>query len=126
MKRRTFVQIVSAGAVGLSLPALPAPAADLSASALARPAFLTRLGGEALVHRLGTAYLEASPGERDPQRLAAAIAAGRHEELGDRAAPGIEDRIRRDFEASRTVCVDGWILARTEARQCALFTLLHS
>jgi len=32
--------------------------------------------------------------------------------------------VRRDFETGRTVLVNGWVLAATEARQCALFSLL--
>jgi predicted RNA-binding Zn-ribbon protein involved in translation (DUF1610 family) len=34
----------------------------------------------------------------------------------------IRRAIRRDFEADNCVCLDGWILSRTEARLCALAT----
>jgi hypothetical protein len=35
----------------------------------------------------------------------------------------IDDQIRDDFTAGRTVVVDGWVLSVTEARQAALFSL---
>jgi len=38
--------------------------------------------------------------------------------------PSIDDRIRDDFGAGRTVVVDGWLLSVTEARQCALYSTL--
>jgi hypothetical protein len=35
----------------------------------------------------------------------------------------LADRRRHDFAAGDTVIIGGWILARTEARLCALATL---
>ncbi len=35
----------------------------------------------------------------------------------------IDERIRRDFAESRVVTPAGWVLSRTEARQCALYSL---
>jgi hypothetical protein len=35
----------------------------------------------------------------------------------------IDDTVHEDFASGRTVVVDGWVLAVTEARQCALFSL---
>jgi hypothetical protein len=32
----------------------------------------------------------------------------------------VRELIRADYDASRTICVDGWILSRTEARLCVL------
>jgi hypothetical protein len=32
--------------------------------------------------------------------------------------------IQRDFAEGRTVLLDGWVLSVTEARQCALYSLL--
>jgi len=36
----------------------------------------------------------------------------------------MEERVRADFAAGRVVVVRGWILSVTEARECALFSLL--
>jgi hypothetical protein len=34
-----------------------------------------------------------------------------------------EDPVRADFAAGRVIAVRGWLLSRTEARRCALFSL---
>jgi hypothetical protein len=76
--------------------------------------------------RLGQRYLAQVPLEREPAVLARLIDAA----LKDRAAAGIANRarladaleaqIRAEFGAGQIVRVDGWVLARTEARLCAL------
>lgn len=40
-----------------------------------------------------------------------------------RVREGLRKRIRGDYQHSRCVCVDGWILSITEARLCALVAL---
>jgi hypothetical protein len=38
----------------------------------------------------------------------------------------IDRQVTDDFAAGRTAVVDGWVLSVTEARQCALFSLLST
>jgi hypothetical protein len=38
----------------------------------------------------------------------------------------VSDLVRDDFAGGRTIVIDGWVLSVTEARQCALFSLLPS
>jgi hypothetical protein len=77
---------------------------------------------------LGTRYLVQTPSEASPERLVAALAAGRrggvmaglgHRRLGALLAR----RIRSDFAAGRTVAVHGWIVSLTEARLAALVVI---
>ena len=37
----------------------------------------------------------------------------------------IERKIEKDFQNNNTLVVHGWVLAVSEARQCALFSLLQ-
>jgi hypothetical protein len=37
----------------------------------------------------------------------------------------LEKLSQADFAGSRMVSIDGWILAETEARQCALYFLIN-
>jgi hypothetical protein len=82
-------------------------------------------GGRPGVRALGHRYLALVPQERDTTLLARTLFGP------DYAVPGslAEARRRivasrdRDFAAGDTVVVDGWILARTEARLCALCVL---
>ena len=73
--------------------------------------------------RVGRAYLDSVPSERDLDRLLALLdppqAAGL-EALRAWAASSVS----RDFERGDAVDVGGWQLARTEARLCALCELV--
>jgi len=36
----------------------------------------------------------------------------------------VNEQVQLDFARGRTVMLNGWVLSVTEARQCALFSLL--
>jgi len=82
----------------------------------------------AAVH-LGRRYLEIAPAERSEERLGEML-------LGSSWGDGRTDireiatrvRARRDadFRAGDLVAIEGWFLARTEARLCALAALAAS
>lgn len=78
------------------------------------------------MHRLGRAYLTLS-GERTPEAIERAVHARLADTGHDGDASGLVRAIRRaiddDFARSRTVLVDGWLLAETECRLCALGAL---
>jgi len=69
---------------------------------------------------VGRHYLALHPEDADLQRLTEGLLTP--ESLQDKAA--FARRIGalrvRDFASDDTVCVDGWVLARVEARICAL------
>ena len=71
---------------------------------------------------IGAAYLRSRPANGlDAAALAAALPAGKTvAELRSAIAASVRD----DFAASRVVTVDGWMLAITEARLCALAYLV--
>lgn len=107
MGRRPFLMALAAS---LFLPA---------AAGIRRPDLARLLGWPADSARaVGRAYLATAPAE-------AALAA---EALGPLLAarplwPVLRRRIGEDFTSGDTVMVDGWVLARTEARLCALCAL---
>lgn len=131
-KRRFLQALVSLGAITLAQPVwalLPSPAR--------RPPdpLAVRLAGffihkESAV-RVGRAYLRSFPGEADAQRLVSRLCASdplKHRTLLDADSKRCFELLalthRQDFEKGRIVKVDGWILSETEARLCALATLL--
>jgi hypothetical protein len=82
------------------------------------------LGAER-VRELGMHYRAAVPKENTATALRAAIADGgpRGLRFPWTPRPSMEQQVRDDFAAGRTVLVEGWVLSVTEARQCALFSL---
>ena len=103
MNRRRFLRLSAlCAAAGVASPGSRAPA-------YSPPELLHLLGPDA-VRRLGRHYRETVP-DAD---LPAADPEHRHS-----GSP-----VRDDFAAGRTVVVLGWVLSVTEARQCALFSLL--
>jgi hypothetical protein len=123
MERRRFLGLIGGGAVA-ALSVACGAGADVAPGALARPDLLAALGAER-VRSLGARYREMTPAERDAAALEDAIR--RSLPFSARLSGGGESPLARlvhdDFEAGRTVVVDGWILSATEARQCALFSL---
>lgn len=80
---------------------------------------------------VGRAYLKSAPHEADAQTLTTLISV----ELGpdrqrlltldtNRLRSTLHNQVHEDFKNRRTVMVDGWILAQTEARLCALTAVL--
>jgi hypothetical protein len=89
----------------------------------------TFLDDEALGN-LGDTYRRDHPDESRPAVLAALIAGekGPPNELLDAAEQNLitQTNAHNDFVQARLVQLDGWLLSTTEARQCALFSILSN
>ncbi len=74
--------------------------------------------------RIGHVYLAAYPEDRSLNGLAVDfMGSNTHYDTG-RLRKKIADLRVRDFTIADTIIVEGWILARVEARICALLWLL--
>jgi hypothetical protein len=84
--------------------------------------------GPERVREIGKHYRAAVPSENSEAALRAAISDSQRQSrpLAWIWPAAIEQRVRDDFAAGRTVVVDGWVLAATEARQCALFSIISA
>jgi hypothetical protein len=125
MKRREFLIIAGVAALGAASPGC-APDGRYDADALAHPALLGAVGPD-VTRAIGARYLSMTSSPADPQSLRRAILASRP--WGARLTgrtPSVAELVSADFVNGNTVVVDGWILATTEARQCALFSLLNA
>ena len=136
MHRRLFLRIAALGTAALLTGIVgraavrdgagdgATDAADDDPHLLALPDLLDVLGAER-VRAIGRRYRELVPAERDAAALRAALRAGRPLLAGLRGMPRVApaELVRRDFAEGRTVEVGGWVLSRTEARQCALYSL---
>lgn len=123
MARRRFLAMAALGAVGATLGTAGDAAAAGSARTLAAPGLLTLLGSERTVQQIGESYRRLVPAEDDVTVLMHVLLRPSQRGLAPDLGAGLAEQIRDDFSHGRTVTVHGWILARTEARQCALFSL---
>jgi len=123
MNRREFLFVAGAGAIGSTIAAC-APDARYETSALARPTLLGALGPD-VTRAIGAHYRAMTAGERNAESLRGAIMASRPWSARLTGhPPSVATLVTADFERGNAVVIDGWVLSATEARQCALFSLL--
>ncbi len=117
MKRRNFIYLTIAGAGAIMVPSCK----NRSATAYSRPLFLSTVcDGQTLKH-IGTGYRTKTPAEAQEDRLIELLSTGLPQ--GTDRAQQLDNQVKQDYAAGRTVIIDGWVLSVTEARQCALFSL---
>ena len=119
LDRRRFLKLSALGVIG---GVADACASNDTGNAVDHPALLAMLGPER-VRELGALYRAATPSENNADALRSAIAKGRGSKIPFFGNTSIDDQIEDDFAGNRTVLVDGWVLAVTEARQAALYSL---
>lgn len=126
MDRRRFLSLGAAVSLSVATPAVWAwPDSSVEPEALARPVLPPGLGGPARIRDLGRRYRAARPDENGRNALKEALRRDLNSEPPGAAPDRLEAQVQADFADGRTVQLDGWILSVTEARQCALFSLLH-
>lgn len=122
MNRRKFLLLASAGGTAIAIPtvyyALKVPDYDKS---LIVPRSLSMIWETETILATGKKYIEKFPDENSERALTRSLFADSqvtHDHL--------ESKSKSDFESSQYVIIDGWMLSRTEARQCALFAIHQS
>jgi|ERR1017187_4108322 hypothetical protein len=129
-RRSVLAAIAQGGGLALTLGRGSAFAATSSQPADPVAAKLRSLVSDPFSARhIGQIYLQQASAENNPTRLASLILSSleltSHDAL--RLERGALSKlfsvgVRADFAAGRTACLNGWILSRTEARICALWT----
>jgi len=116
MKRRQFVQYSSFTALGALILKL-----DYSTDLSEKPELLGLLKDEKSVLEIGEAYRKQYVDEDNAFVLRDIL----KDSVEVHSKEGVTRRIAMDFEEGHTVQVNGWILSITEARQCALYSLIR-
>jgi hypothetical protein len=110
--------VIAAGCLP-ALRQLPSLQADLEHAL--RNFGASAIGDAASLRRLGALYLARHPPERDLTHLTRVL-------LGAHAMPEMSalfESVARDWRSHDVALLDGWLLARTEARVCALLHLMQ-
>lgn len=128
MKRSDFIQLSAFAAAAISLPLLHSCSPAAGERELSTPEFLSRLFDKKTIKEAGKAYLKKNPAENDEDKLIqllsgnGTIAKSADEKIIHQY---LDQKIKEEFSAGKTILVKGWILSVTEARQCALFSLMN-
>jgi hypothetical protein len=129
MKRRNFIQLSAFATAAISIPLLHGCNPSATEQATAQPVFLSRLFDENTIKDAGKAYLKNIAAENDKHKLVELLS-GNSDIANSKDEKAIHQylnkKIQHDFETGNTVMVNGWVLAVTEARQCALFSLIKN
>jgi hypothetical protein len=121
-RRGLLLALIGLGAGGLARAAAERDKPHLNSRALGE---WLRAGGAGILadpvalRRLGALYLDAHPAERSRARLSQLLIGA---ELGTIPAR-LRRAVARDWSGHHIAVVDGWLLARTEARLCAALHL---
>ena len=123
--RREFLALTIAGAAAAAVPtSLIASPRDWLRE-LADPDLLRAVPARSMLCEIGRAYCEKFPSESEIDRLVGKLLADPSVDVGGVKA-SLDRRSQVDFAEGQVVQVSGWILSRTEARQCALYSLITS
>jgi hypothetical protein len=125
MRRRKFIVLTTAAgaALGVSYWYLKRHYPD-SYFILATPESLLSIWDKETVDSIGSRYRKQWPEEHSETSLQKIL-----DDLADNGPDkekALKLAIQEDFKKGDTVIIDGWILARTEARQCALYSLIKN
>ena len=142
MRRKTFIYLTVAGAAALATPAAACRQySDALLNTLGTPDFLAQLCDAKTIGDIGSAYRATIPAEsrrsdviglllkevqstQDASRLPQ-----QHQdkvEEDPRLSQFLQHRVTLDFATGDVVTIKGWVLSRTEARQCAIYSFNHS
>lgn len=133
MKRRSFIVALIVSLLGSSVFFFIRWFQSSNKSrGLAQPRFLSMLCDQSTIRMLGRAYLELKPTEINGDVLLNGLLPGKSHKIFLKtqdlfmAESQIEKKIKQDFDNDNIVVVQGWVLSITEARQCAIFSMINS
>src|SRR6187401_2877697 len=127
MQRRRFITLSTITAFAVGAPFLNCSEPDLALDKLlAMPQTLSRLQDENTLVAIGKAYGAAHPDEYSLRKLERKLA---EDNVSSDTPPNkifatLDKAIQSDFDSGSIVILQGWVLSKIEARQCALFSLM--
>ena len=124
MKRRIFIHNLSIIGVGLTiLPISCISSTDSLDDVLCYPDLLFQILNIDTIRQIGKTYIHQNSTENSIRTLKTLILVKKDKNLAIKNT--LKQQIKDDFTNGNTLNIDGWILSKTEARQCALFYLLN-
>ena len=130
MKRRNFIALTTLAAATVSVPFLNCSSADTELDKkLALPETLSQLLDQKNLIAIGKAYGAAKPNEYSASKLERELVQNGTQNISSTTSQKdiysiLHNHVQNDFETANTIILNGWVLSLTEARQCALYSLI--
>jgi len=125
MQRRTFIHLSAYTALALTLP-FAEGCSPSSESIASRPFQFSKIADKKNIAETGIAYLKKFPKENDKIVLTNLLIGAKASLDKSVIEKQMNERVLDDFKTGKTIIVAGWILSVTEARQCALYSILNA
>ena len=129
MNRRTFlIAGVAAGAI-ITFPILKCRTHTfLTDNPLMRPTVLANFCDARTIREIGDSYRAQVPAENKLEKLRELLLADEQGRKCDAANDDaiselLNKKVNQEFKDGKVLVEDGWVLSKTEARQCALYSL---
>tara|TARA_R110002167_G_scaffold29771_4_gene99101 strand:+ start:3955 stop:4338 length:384 start_codon:yes stop_codon:yes gene_type:complete len=123
MERRKFILIATAGGIAIALPTWYFKIRSISYDkSLADTPLLSLIWDKTTINAIGNQYLLLVPEEKKERSLVKILSTDTKDNATHSAIAN--QKIKHDFEEGNTIIIDGWILSKTEARQCALLSTI--
>lgn len=129
MKRKDFIVLSFYSGLAVSIPFL---GCDRSSAVANKPwvvpDLLSHICDAKTLREIGTNYRQKYPGESKEEQLASLLLTDSDHKIipinteDALIRSWLEKKIKKDFEVGNTVVIKGWVLSKTEAQQCALFS----
>ena len=133
MLRRTFCEMSTLAALSFFLPILGCSKFESSiAKKLSLPLTLAKINDHNTIVDIGNSYLDENPDEKNREHLIDKLLVSSNGDLISKTADSLTlenlilKKIESDFKNGETIVINGWVLSKTEARQCALFSLTQA
>ena len=126
MERRTFVKLSAYTALALSVPLLNGCKPNATEQALSEPHFFSHITDLKTIRDTGEAYRKMKKDEDDKDKLVQILSGGDPSPDIRSIETSLNKQVDDDFKTGKVLVVNGWVLSITEARQCALLSILKS
>ncbi|MDB5129522.1 hypothetical protein [Mucilaginibacter sp.] len=128
MERRSFVKLSAFTALALTLPFAESCSTNSKEMAVAQPLLFSHLVDAKAIREAGLVYRKTHTVEDNQQKLSQLLLSEKETASlsKDEIESMLDKQVTNDFKAGNTVMVKGWVMSLTEARQCALFSILKS
>jgi hypothetical protein len=126
MDRRVFVRLSAYTALALAMPFADSCTSKNENAPWAQPLLFSHIVDIKAINEAGLAYRKMTVSEDDKSKLTMLLTAQNTITSKDAIQASLDNRVKEDFRIGNIVTVSGWVLSVTEARQCALFSILNA